>query len=157
MTAAAVDTVFGYGSLRVPGARPARLRGWRRTWGVAMDNRVAIPGYKAYEDPATGERPAVHVAFVDVVEDPAAAVDGALLEAADLALLDARERNYVRRVVRTDAGPAWLYVGTAAGRARFAAGLGAGTLVVDAGYLALLGDDVGPPPCPVVALRRVDL
>ncbi|MFL5843207.1 MAG: gamma-glutamylcyclotransferase family protein [Solirubrobacteraceae bacterium] len=145
--------VFGYASLKVEGGRPARLPGWRRVWGVAMDNRVAIPGYKIYEDPATGERPAVHVAFLDIVEEPEAVVEGVLLEVADLAPLDARERNYDRVRVETDAGPAWTYVGSAAGRARFTE---AEALVVDRTYLALVAD-APPPPCPVVNLRRVDL
>lgn len=123
-----------------------------------MDNRVTLPGYKYYVDPATGERPSVHVAFLDLVEDPAGWVDGVLLEVAgeDLAALDARERNYDRQAVEVDGEPAWTYVGSSAGRARFAEGLAAGTLVVHAGYLALVGD-ADPPPCPVVDLRRVDL
>lgn len=145
--------VFGYASLKISGARPARLPGWRRAWGVAMDNRLAIPGYKVYEDPRSGERPAVHVAFLDIVEDAAGVVDGVLLEAPDLAALDARERNYDRREVLTDAGPAWTYVGSAEGRRRFT---DAETLVVDASYLALVGD-APPPPCPVLELRRINL
>lgn len=148
--------VFGYASLTAAGGPPARLAGRRRVWGVAMDNREAIPGYKVYEDAATGERPAVHVAFLDVAEDPAAVVDGVLLEVADLAVLDARERNYDRVEVLTDAGPAWTYVGSAAGRARFAEGLAAGTLIVHDGYLTLVGN-APAPPCRVVALRRVEL
>jgi hypothetical protein len=90
--------VFGYGSLvALPGARPARLRGWRRVWSVAMDNRVVEPGYKVYESPE-GERPAVCVAFLDLVEDPASLLDGTLLavDARTLAELDARERQYER-------------------------------------------------------------
>jgi cation transport regulator ChaC len=46
-----VPWVFGYGSLlpagvaALPaGAVPCRLRGWRRTWGVAMDNARDLPG-----------------------------------------------------------------------------------------------------------------
>ena len=62
--------VFGYGSLvALPDAVPARLRGYRRVWGVAMDNTVATPGYKVYENPE-GARPAVAVAFLDLAEDP---------------------------------------------------------------------------------------
>lgn len=144
--------VFGYASLKVAGGRSARLPGWRRVWGVAMDNRVTIPGYKVYVDPATGERPPVHVAFLDIVEDPGGVVDGVLLEAVDLAALDARERNYDRREVLTDAGPAWAYVGSPEGRGRFAE---AGALVVHDAYLSLVGD-APAPPCPIAALRRVE-
>lgn len=132
------------------------MAGLRRAWGVAMDNREAIPGYKVYEDPQTGERPPVHVAFLDVVDDPGAFVDGVLIDVPDLARLDTRERNYVRRQVLTDAGPAWIYTGSATGQARFADGLATGTLVVQAGYLALVGD-APEPPCPVADLIRRDL
>src|ERR1041384_4215239 len=91
--------VFGYGSLAGPGAgRPLRLGGWRRVWGVAMDNRVTIPGYKYFLDGAGG-RPAVCVGFLDVVPDPAAWVDGVVFEVAELGGLDARERNYARVAV----------------------------------------------------------
>ena len=53
--------VFGYGSLTArPGPAPTRelkergfvadLAGLRRVWGVAMDNRRDLPGYKYYTD-----------------------------------------------------------------------------------------------------------
>jgi hypothetical protein len=131
--------VFGYGSLvALPGAVPARLRGYRRVWGVAMDNAVAQAGYKVYESPG-GARPPVAVAFLDLAADPGAVVDGALLAAPDLAALDARERQYERIDVtgavelggpdaaRGCASPpplgapatkVYTYVGRAAGRAR---------------------------------------
>ena len=145
--------VFGYASLRALGGRPARLHGWRRVWGVAMDNRVAIPGYKRYLDPRTGEPPGVHVAFLDIVEDPDASVDGVLLEAPSLEALDARERNYVRRGVEVDGERAWTYVGSDDGRRRFAE---AEHLVVDAAYLELAGP-VEAPPYPICALQRIEL
>jgi gamma-glutamylcyclotransferase (GGCT)/AIG2-like uncharacterized protein YtfP len=129
--------VFGYGSL-VPGAdRPASLPGWRRVWGVAMQNACDIPGYKHFEDPVTGARPDVFVAFVGVEPAPGGEVTGALVEVEDatLAALDARERNCERREVATDAGPAWTYVGSAAGRARLARGVREGRCVVADQYL----------------------
>ena len=146
--------VFGYGSLADPGAgRPLRLAGWRRVWGVAMDNRVTIPGYKYFLD-AGGGRPAVCVAFLDVVPDPAASVDGVVFEVAHLAELDARERNY-RRV---EIGGIWVYLGLEAARARFAAG----PTVVSRAYLdgvrAALGPAFEPEPAvPVMDLTRVDV
>ena len=154
--ASAISSVFGYASLRALGGRPARLRGWRRVWGVAIDNRVAIPGYKRYLDPRTGEPPEVHVGFLDIVEDPESTVDGVLLEAASLDVLDARERNYVRRAVEIDGEMVWTYVGSPEGRARLADGLRTGTLVVDAAYLELAGA-VELPPCPICALHRIEL
>jgi hypothetical protein len=179
--------VFGYASLvGAPHARRARLRGHRRVWGVAMDNTVAVPGYKVYELP-DGTRPAAAVAFLDLERaGDAAAVDGALLEidADGLALLDTRERQYERLDVAAlvtpadgtalDGRPVWTYVGRAPGRARVAAGrAGTADVVVQRAYVDLveaafagLGDDALaryrdstelPPPFPVLELARVDL
>ena len=79
-----VVAYFGYGSLvGVPGrGRVGRLHGWRRGWGVAMDNAVTVPGYKVYVAP-DGSRPDVCVAFLDIAEaaagDLAAIVAGGAL------------------------------------------------------------------------------
>ena len=79
--------VFGYGSLAAlaDGAVPSRtpraegfvcdLPGYRRQWGVAMDNRRDLPGYKHYTD-ELGERPAVFVCFLDIETDPRGSVNG---------------------------------------------------------------------------------
>jgi hypothetical protein len=83
--------VFGYGSLAGGGAGgAARLDGYRRVWGVAMDNRVDIPGYKSYRLRADGSRPAVFVAFLDVVSSRGDSVEGVLLAVDDdaVAVLD---------------------------------------------------------------------
>lgn len=165
--------VFGYGSLAGGGAgRPARLEGHRRVWGVAMDNRVEIPGYKVYvrED---GSRPAVFVAFLDVVAERGAATDGLLLEVEDEALsaLDERERNYERvdvtgAVGGTCDGTVWVYCGTSAGRDRLRRGLAEGSAVVARTYLetvragfasAGIDDGADPGELPVMDLERVDL
>jgi len=89
--------VFGYGSLVAGRGLPARLSGWSRRWGVAMDNAVDLPGYKCYVD-ADGLRPSLCVAFLDVAEDGGGAVEGVCVpvDADALARLDARERNYAR-------------------------------------------------------------
>jgi len=104
--------VFGYGSLMGDGSKRAHLRGFRRVWNVAMDNRVTIPGYKYYVDP-DGSRPAVYVTFLNLV--PGEGVDGVVVDA-DLDVLDARERNYARVDV-SDAidvpGPVYAYLGLA--------------------------------------------
>jgi gamma-glutamylcyclotransferase (GGCT)/AIG2-like uncharacterized protein YtfP len=171
---ASAQFVFGYGSLATDRAgRRARLLGHRRVWGVAMDNRVDVPGYKSYRRPHDGSRPAVYVAFLDIVEDAGAAVDGVLLAVDDDALraLDARERNYdrvdVTVAVARAPGTIWTYRGSDAGRARLRTGLREGTAVVDAAYLAAvrasfgalgIDDDVRPgADLPAVALRRVEL
>ena len=171
--------VFGYGSLAARrGGRPARLEGHRRVWGVAMDNTKAIPGYKVYRRPGAGdsgrdgERPAVFVAFLDVVEEPGAATDGLLVEVDDDALreLDARERNYdridVTAAVVDAPGRVWTYRGSAAGRARLRLGRAHGTAVVALDYVrgvratfAALGIDDGADlgDLPPMELERVDL
>jgi len=165
--------VFGYGSLAVGVAgRPARLEGHRRVWGVAMDNRISIPGYKAYRRREDGSRPPVYVAFLDVVEDPDAATDGVLLavDAGALRALDARERNYERievsAAVAGAPGRVWTYRGSAAGRARLQLGRKRGSAVVQLEYLrtvrgtfAALGieDGADPGALPVVDLERVEL
>ena len=141
--------VFGYGSL-VPagvtalpaGAVPCRLRGWRREWGVAMDNARDLPGYKHYLTP-DGERPDVMVAFLDIAPEDGAEVNGAAIpvDEAELPGLDRRERNY-RRVKIGQAldrrlpgdGPVWAYIGRDASRARAALGRREGRLVVARGY-----------------------
>ncbi len=179
--------VFGYGSLaaRRVGLAPdaagfiAELAGARRTWGVAMDNRHDLPGYKYYTD-SGGRRPRAFVAFLDLrfVDGAGAAVNGLCRPVDDVALaaLDLRERNYERVDVsnRIDAGAArvWAYRGTAAARQRFAEGLCTSTVVIDAGYLravragfAALGEaeeraaraSLTPGPIPVAELTRHDL
>jgi hypothetical protein len=147
------EFVFAYGSL-VPraGAAPTRafdpegfvadLRDFRRAWGVAMNNRATLPGYKYYLD-ESGDRPDVFVAFLDLRPAPGSAVNGVCLPVtpADLPLLDRRERNYVRRDVTAhcdlppQAGRVWTYVGSPAGRRRLYLARSAGRAVVDRAYL----------------------
>jgi hypothetical protein len=135
--------VFGYASLAadLAGGHVADLRGFRRVWGVAMDNRADVPGYKHYRLCADGSRPAVFVAFLDVVADAGATTRGVCVpvEAAQLPALDRRERNYDRIDV-TDAvdpapGTVWAYVGSAAGRRRLRHGRDSGRAVVSRDYL----------------------
>ena len=84
---------------------PAVLRGHRRVWGVAMDNRESIPGYKRYVDPP-GAAPGVCVLFLDAVADAGASVNGAVIEVEDrlAPALDRRERNYERVDVGANVG-----------------------------------------------------
>ena len=178
--------VFGYGSLLDPAlptrvVGPAVLRGHRRVWGVAMDNRESIPGYKRYVD-GDGVAPAVCVVFLDLVPDPGASVNGAVIEVDDALApgLDRRERNYARVDVGADAGlegagaavggPVWAFVGRSVGRARCARAREEGIAVVSRAYLARVRADFasfGPamleefdrttaaPGVPVAELRRV--
>jgi hypothetical protein len=156
-----MNVVFGYGSLAGAAGRPCVLRDHRRGWGVAMDNRRTIAGYKFYVDPETGARPAVYVTFLCIWPEPGARVEGVVFEVDDdgLAALDRRERNYDRHDVSAyvDAdGPVWAYLASAAGRERCAAGRAAGTAVVSAEYLASV-PDVDPPDLPVRPLLRRDV
>jgi hypothetical protein len=144
------DLVFGYGSLArdlLAELTVARLRGYRRVFGVAADNSERIPGYKRYRLPGDGSYPDVHVAFLDIVEDPRAAVNGVLaaVEPGALADLDRRERNYDRIDVTAaidspPPGRVWAYRGSPDGRARLEAGIAAGTAVVQRSYLDRVHD-----------------
>ncbi len=172
------DFVFGYGSLVEPAdsAHPAELTGARRAWTVAMDNTVDLPGYKHYLD-VEGSRPAVCVAFLDLVDDPASTVNGVCrpVDPADLMALDLRERQYDRVDVTHRVTPApgriWTYVGRADARRRADRARATGTLRVGRVYLDTvtaafdrLGPDqraafdagTDPAGVPVVDLRRVD-
>jgi cation transport regulator ChaC len=142
--------VFGYGSLlpagvtALPGgAVPCRLSGWRRGWGVAMDNTRDIPGYKHYRTPE-GERPEVMVAFLDIEPDADGLVNGVAIRVGDDELpgLDRRERNYRRVEVsaRVDTrlpggGAVWAYAGRRESRERAAIGRREGRLVASRGYI----------------------
>ncbi len=168
--------VFGYGSLAAEHVRcPAtRLRGWRRVWGVAMDNRVDVPGYKSYRLRSDGSRPDVLVAFIDIEPDPASVVTGVCMpvDEPELRALDRRERNYDRLEV-TDAiagtapGLVWAYRGSRDGRARLRDGLADGRAVagreyfeaVRAGVAAIAPHEVAEieRSAASVGLRFVDL
>jgi cation transport regulator ChaC len=142
--------VFGYGSLLPSGVRalpdgavPCRLGGWRRGWGVAMDNTRDIPGYKHYRTPE-GERPDVMVAFLDIAPHPDGLVNGVAIPVDDEELpgLDRRERNYRRVEVSGSLdtplpgrGPVWAYAGRRASRERVPIGRREGRLVASRGYI----------------------
>lgn len=194
MSPTAGQFVFGYGSLTArPGPLATRelkeygfvadVAGLRRIWGVAMDNRRDLPGYKYYTD-ADGRRREVYVAYLDLVPAdptlaaPAPPVNGVCLPVDDAMLeqLDRRERNYERTDIseRVEAGGArvWAYVGMASARERLAEGRRTGTAVIDAGYVrtveagfGALGDgelaavraSLAPGDLPVVELIRHEL
>jgi hypothetical protein len=152
----------------------AELPGFRRRWNVAMDNSVDLPGYKHYLDPETGERPAVFVTFLNLVESAGDAVNGIVFPVDDLVDLDARERNYERREVELPGvdGRLWAYVGSREARARYEDAAARGVAVVDGSYFSSvragfgsLGADglmrfdqsTDSPSVPVRSLRRVDV
>ena len=167
--------VFGYGSLVAEGegCHVATLHGRRRVWGVAMDNTVDLPGYKHYRLRSDGSRPALFVAFLDLVADPACSVTGICLpvDAPRLAELDDRERNYVRadvtQLIGGARGKVWAYTGSDEGMTRLREGVGAGSAVVSRDYrdavlaaiAAIAPDEVAAvePSPPVLDLERIDL
>jgi hypothetical protein len=170
--------LFVYGSLVVPADEAhgavITLRDHVRDWSVAMDNRLTLPGYKYYT--LDSERPACHVAFLTVVPQAGATVNGVAVPAdeAALARYDHRERNYERvdvtdLVAPAPAGRVWTYVASAAGTRRYERALAEGSGVVHEGYLdavqagfAALGEEelaryrasTRPPPFPVLPLER---
>ncbi len=175
------EWVFGYGSLVAdhPDGYVTELRAHRRWWGVAMDNRVDLPGYKWYRLAESGERPPLFVAFLDLVAANASDGVGGVchpVDASELARLDARERNYERidvtAAVAEARGRVWAYRGSAAGRERLATGRAAGSAVVSRDYLttveagfARLGPaalrafraSTDPLDLPLLDLERVEL
>jgi len=116
--------IFAYGSLAadLAGGHAAELHGLRRYWGVAMDNGVDVPGYKHYRLRSDGSRPAVCVAFLDLVDDADAVTTGICVpvDPSQLPALDTRERNYdrvdVTSAIVAARGTVWAYVGAPAGR-----------------------------------------
>lgn len=136
------DYVFGYASLVEDGGpgQVTRMRGVRRTWGVATDNSLGIPGYKMYLLRADGSRPKVFVAFLDLLPASDSSVNGVLrpVSAAELELLDRRERNYdrvdVTASIDSPPGSVWAYLGSAEGRERLARAREQRTAVVSRDY-----------------------
>lgn len=188
----AAEFVFGYGSLAADAQltlTPTRafraegfitdLRGFRRGWGVAMNNGKTLPGYKYYLD-ESGNRPAVYVAFLDVRPARGHSVNGVARPVSpdQLAGLDDRERNYVRRDVTAmcelprDDLRVWTYLGSGAGRRRLTIARRSGRAVIDRTYLdqvrgafqrlgpaeyAASAASLDPGGLPVAALSRHDV
>jgi cation transport regulator ChaC len=133
-----VAYVFGYGSLveltqplavdgRLYPAVPGRLSGFRRRWGVAMNNWETTDAQKHFLDPESGLKPKVAVAYLDVEEATGEAVNGLAIpvDPDRLAELDRREGNYRRAEVSAAFEPAlaqtvFVYHGTDAARRRAA-------------------------------------
>ncbi|HET8862757.1 MAG TPA: gamma-glutamylcyclotransferase family protein [Solirubrobacterales bacterium] len=137
--------VFGYASLVALGdadALPGRLHGYRRFWGVAMNNWEGGKAAKHWLDGETGERPRIRVAYLDLYERSGGAVNGVALQvdATRLAALDAREINYARIEV-SDAfepplsQPVYTYVGLDAARERCRQGAAEGNVFVSRDYV----------------------
>ncbi len=140
------DYVFGYASLVAiedAAALPGRLRGFRRRWGVAMNNWEGGEEVKHFLDPETGERPRIRVAYLDIYEQAGGAVNGLALpvDRERLRVLDEREINY-QRVEVTEAfegtaqGRVFTYIGLDAARERCRQGTADGDVFVSCDYAA---------------------
>lgn len=182
--------VFGFGSLVAAADRATalargltELAGFRRTWGVAMDNSVDLPRYKYFIDDAASARsgsvrPDVCVAFLDIEERPGCTVNGLLspVGPGELERLDARERNYLRLDVTphvpSPPGTVWAYVGRAEARERRARAAEQRRLIVVREYveaveegfavhgqvaIAKFRSSTEPHNFPVADLRQIDL
>ncbi len=136
------DHVFGYASLVTDGGpgHVTRMADVRRTWGVATDNTLAIPGYKMYLRRSDGSRPEVFVAFLDLLPAPGSSVNGVVrpVTAEALELLDRRERNYdrvdVTASIDSAPGRVWAYLGSPQGRERLRRARLRGSAVVSRDY-----------------------
>lgn len=147
-----MNYVFGYASLVAleEGASPGRLHGYRRVWGVAMNNWEGGEEAKHWLDRASGQRPHVRIAYLDLREQEGSAVNGLALpvDADRLAELDAREINYRRvdvsgafesfgpRAGTAGAPRVFTYVGLDAARERCRRGVADGDVFVSRDYAA---------------------
>jgi cation transport regulator ChaC len=147
-----VAYVFGYASLVAledAASLPGRLRGYRRFWGVAMNNWEGGEDTKHWLDRESGERPRIRVAYLDLREEEGSVVNGLALpvDAERLAQLDAREINYERVEVTAAFEPAgsptppvdalrvFTYVGLAAARERCQLGADEGNVIISSDYV----------------------
>ena len=118
------------GAQPVPPLRSSAASSGRGTW--RWTTALTLPGYGYYLDPATGERPQVYVAFVNIERHashgPASPASCSRWTLPALAVLDARERNYERTTSPPNSplaveGMVWTYVGLPDAAARFRQGL----------------------------------
>jgi len=140
------DYVFGYASLVAledADALPGHLHGFRRRWGVAMNNWEGGDGIKHWLDRETGERPRIRVAYLDIYEHSGSAVNGLALPVDEkrLEVLDARELNYERVDVTCSFEPevdgrVFTYIGLEAARERCRRGIEEGNAFVSRSYLS---------------------
>lgn len=191
------DYIFGYGSLvdlerlrvflgrerlRDGDACYAALRGYRRAWNVAMDNRLDLPGYKYYVDAQTGQRPAGYVVFLNIYPAAESSIAGVLfgVTPAELQQVDQRERNYERVEIAahldcTDCpagGRVWVYQGLPEAQQRYQQGVRRGEAMISQQYAqqvqasyqaagaalaANYAATTDPPLHPLRALRVVSL
>jgi cation transport regulator ChaC len=90
------------------------LRGWRRTWDIAMPNRTF------YSETESGRMYPQSIVYLNVRRDPATLLNGVIfvVDSAELANFDERESVYERveitselENVRVEGGPGYIYVG----------------------------------------------
>lgn len=117
------------------------LKGYRRCWNIAMDNRIDLSNYKYYLDKKTRSRLEVFVAFLNIRPHEESNIVGILFSVSDKDLqdLDKRERNY-RRVDITNLietpvkGKAWVYIGLDEAKRRYQEGLTQNNVIISHSY-----------------------
>ncbi len=137
--------MFGYASLAAlnePAASNGCLRGFRRCWGVAMNNWEGGEEAKHWLDRSSGERPRIRIAYLDLREENGSTVNGLALpvDSARLEALDRRELNYERVEVTAAFEPelgarVFAYFGLAEARERCHQGAADGNIFVSRDYL----------------------
>jgi hypothetical protein len=137
--------VFGYASLvglADAEALPGGLRGYRRFWGTAMNNWEGGEEVKHWLDRATGERPRIRVAYLDIEPREGSAVSGVAIpvDAERLAAFDRREINYERVDISAVFEPpisdrVFTYTGLDAARERCRQGAEDGNICISTEYI----------------------
>lgn len=152
--------IFGYGSLvnieklqyylkrekmfSVDELFICKLKGFRRIWNVAMDNRNDLQGYKHYlevKEDGKRIRSPYYVTFLNIEPYPNSEVLGVLfkVDRKMLARLLARERNYellnISKYLDFESSPqAYAFVATSSGIQRFKQGIANNSAVISKEY-----------------------
>jgi len=122
-----------------------RLKGYRRCWNIAMDNRITLPKYKYYVNADTGERPEIYVTFLNIRPYANGEVAGVLFKVGEeqLEQLDKRERNYDRIEITQlldfePPGTSWVYIGKYEAELRYQKGVTDNSSVISRQYYDLV-------------------
>ena len=180
--------MFGYGSLTAlaDGVVPSRtpraegfvcdLHGYRRQWGVAMDNRRDLPGYKHYTDEPAGGRRCSSASSTSRPTRAARSTGCASRSTArgsrsSTSASATTSGSTSRRSVDAGGARVWAYVGGRDARLRMRWAVGAHRAVIDAplsghgrrrlpgagrASSSALRASLSPGRLPVVALTRHD-
>ena len=189
MTGGPIGYVFGYATIAdandhlvvrsASGLPPVygHVRGFRRVWNAAVDNRAATTDHKHYVDPASGERPDVVVVTLNLERDEASSVNGiaVAVDESMLALFDRREHFLNRievgdRFSASEGLPVWAYTANPESLALYRSASAEGRAFIRQSYYERvlhtfreLGPEAwadfqrstSPPDCPIADLEIV--